>query len=404
MIYWLIAIPALLFFVLFVEKRTNTDLPKWMFFFALILKIMAGLLMGWIFHQYYPNNDSISFYQSALRLMQDHSYWEILNGDTVYLDHINQSRVLNFEKVLVGFLLLTGKSYWLTTIYFSVISFLAFWYVVIEFHKIYPRLREVVVISFFFIPSVIFWSSGILKDTLAFCALAILVIQILKLYESERLKWWEFILSAISLVILLKIKHYLLIIFLLFCGLTLTTIAIRRMRGNLKWAVALLALATSLISTQLVHPYLRFQRLTLTVYENNLAINLRTAEEKQLGIYVEDPSIESIIQEVPRSLYTGLYKPLWLDKTPFWGLIHKIENLILLSLSIFSLIILIKERIKVNWSLVGPSLLCIALLATMLALSTPNIGTLIRYKNAFIPFFFIIVGILPYKYLMSKKL
>ncbi len=403
MIYWLLNI-ALLALVVYLSRRyLQSNFPSWVFPTALFLRIIAGIATGIIFHHYYPGSDSIRFFEGAELLLDQASLSSIILQPLEIQAFENQPRVLFFLKILSVFMYMTGQSYWLTVLWFAIISFLVSWWATLEWTRIFPHLKLPITVTLLFIPSILFWSSGILKDTVSYCALLLLVTSALKFRNTSRIKWFELLIAGVSLYLLYAIKHYLLITFLLFAGILFGSLVFKRLNGVARWLTSLGILLLFFISTQFIHPYLTIDRIPQTISENNQAIIQRTPEENQLGIVVAEPSWTEVIEQVPVSLYTGLFRPTIFDNIPWIGIIHQIENLLLLTLAILSLLIAIKQRTQFDWPLLIPGLFAICLLATLLAMTTPNLGTLVRYKNAFMPFLFIILSVLPFQYLTSKS-
>ena len=93
----------------------------------------------------------------------------------------------------------------------------------------------------------------------------------------------------------------------------------------------------------------------------------------------------SLLENTPLAMFSGLFRIfLWESKT-FLQALAGAENLLILGLFVASL---------VRWwqngryfsTLIFVILIYIVVLATMLALSSPNFGTLSRYKVGFVPF------------------
>ncbi len=384
-------------------KICRNDLSLPILISALTLRLLAGVVAGLLFYKLYQGGDSASFYNASIRALAENSYWSILKGDFVPHGYANQPRVIFFIQILSGFLIISGGSYWIATLYFSLMSLAASVFFVVQFQRLFPDQKHNAIICFLFLPSVLIWSSGILKDTVSYSAFVIVVLLTLKFYRGARLHLVELLVGFVSLIALLKIKHYLLIISLLFLGIVIGVLFFKKRSGFLRWAVAVSVLTGFFTLTQFVHPYLTINRIPLTLYENNKSIIEKTSETNQLGIVVEEPSWLSVIKAVPESAFTGLFRPTIFDKTPLVGLGHRVENFILVSLIFLSILIMVKQKVKIDWWLITPALLCIGILATLLAMSTPNLGTLVRYKNAFVPFFFLIASALPIQFLTSKS-
>jgi len=257
--------------------------------------------------------------------------------------------------------------------------------------------------SILFIPTIIFWSSGILKDSIASAALLIAVTSIITFYKKQRLSWMEVLYSAISIFTLFNLKHYVLITLLIFAGLLFFLHYLSKSRLITK-LLAFLIIGTCFIATQYVHPYLNLERFPLTLYENNQAIIKKTAPKNQISLEIEEATWSSVWRAVPQAIRTGLFRPSIFDNTPLLGWLHKLENLVLAVLTVGSILIWIKERPSIDFPLTVAAIGSILLLTTLLALSTPNFGTLVRYKNVLMPFFFLLASILPYQYITSKRM
>lgn len=387
MTFWIIHIAALGLLSLVSFRKLKGDFPMGFFWAGLFIKLISGILLGYIYYEYYGSGDTISIFELAKNEASNHS---------------SGPRTVFFIAILRPIVIATGGSYWLSSLWLSFVSFVACWYATITLSRLYQTNKYPIAICFLLIPSIVFWSSGILKDSLAFASLTTLVTLIIKYYKLTKLSWLDILLLILSTFLLFKIKHYLLIISLIFGGSLIAYSILQRMKSKWKWVISAIILLTALTSTQFIHPYLNINRLSWALYENNRVINQAT-NENELNITIENESLLAVIKEIPSALHAGLFRPSILDKTPIWGWVHKIENLILTVFIFLSILIYVKERPDINWGLIGISLTCIMLLAIMLSLAAPNFGTLVRYKNAFMPYLFLISSILPYHYLLQSR-
>ena len=395
MIYWITNLMVIGLALLFFYSKWIRYFSPSLFWVAFFVKIVAGLACGWIFLSQYSGADTFAYFNKAQSLINQpfKSYLNELFSSSSY-EITSQPRVLFFTKVLSPFVYLSGGSYWITSIYLSTISFMASWWTVVKLSKIFPKDRSVINPSFLFIPSIVFWSSGILKDAIVSSALLVLVGITLTKHKKLKTTLGEMLLALFSLFILYKLKHYILIIFILFAGTLFFLDLIKSSKVKVKVA-AIGILLVVMVSTQFIHPYLNLKRLPLTLYENNLAILQKSRTENQLDIRIESPDWFSVLKEIPLAIKTGLFRPSVFDPTISLGWLHKIENLILTFLTMASVLIFLKEKTKIDALVAITSIFSILILATLLALSTPNFGTLVRYKTVFMPFFFFLVSILP---------
>lgn len=112
------------------------------------------------------------------------------------------------------------------------------------------------------------------------------------------------------------------------------------------------------------------------------------------------PSWPSLLAHLPLSLLSGLYRPALYDIWHPLALPFALENLLLLIFSFWSLI-----RIG-NWvhqPLVWIALIFVCVLAAFLPLVSPNWGSLLRYRSAFMPVWIWLTSIIPWSYWISRK-
>ena len=307
-----------------------------------------------------------------------------------------------FVSIIRPIVLLSGESYWITSLWLSFISFLACWRATSTLTVLYPKIRSLFVICLLLTPSVVFWSSGLMKDAIIFAAFVTVVSLVVKIHKHSKITIVDILLLLLGGFLLLKLKHYLLITSMLFFGIILANRMLYQIKGKTRWIIAAISLIVIIGTTQYIHPYLRINRIAWTLYDINQTIHANE-DETHLDIVIVDASWNSVLTQIPKALHAGLLRPSILDTTPSWGWIHKVENLLLTLCMMLSILILIKKKIRIDWPLLTASAICILLLATMLPLSTPNFGSLVRYKNAFFPFLLLLTSILPFHYFYSDS-
>ena len=389
MMYWIIHSILLLSLSFQVWKYSKNDFPHWVYWSGLCLKLSAGVVLGFIFFDHYGHGDTITFFEAA--------------RDPGHMVQVDQPRTEFFIKLIAPLVKLSGDSYWITSLWLSFLSFCSCWYLIIVLTNLYPSSKYLIGCCFLFIPTVIFWSSGMLKDTIAFSAVALIVAVAQKFYHKRKIRLTQLILLIISGFLLIRLKHYLFIVSLIYGGILLSITLIRGLSTKWKWGLILLTALTVTLGSQTVHPYLKINRLAWAIYENNQAITQKTEPAKQLDLVIESDSWWSVIQKVPLAVHIGLFRPSFIDKIPKWGILHQIENFVLSVLIISSLILILKNRsLGTDTPMVLAAIFCILILATLLPLSTPNFGTLVRYKNVYYPYLLLLSSILPYEYFTSK--
>ena len=99
----------------------------------------------------------------------------------------------------------------------------------------------------------------------------------------------------------------------------------------------------------------------------------------------------SVISNAPWALVSGLFRPFLWEADNVLKVTVSLENLFILLLCATSLV-RIRELLRAQNSLITLSVIVyILLLCIFLALSTPNLGSLARYKVGFTPFLIFLV-------------
>jgi hypothetical protein len=105
------------------------------------------------------------------------------------------------------------------------------------------------------------------------------------------------------------------------------------------------------------------------------------------------PTPVSIAMNLPFAFFSGLFRPLLTEARTFFQLVIALENMLLLLLFGFALTHA-RKLIRSKYRMVFISVLMYSfLLCVFLALSTPNFGTLSRYRIGFLPFLLFVLTV-----------
>lgn len=375
------------------------------FFIAATLKLLSGIGIGLLYKYYYTFGDTWAFFNIAEELnkvaeVNFGDYLEYLigiNDDAFSSIYNNQPRALFFVKILSVVNLMTGGNYWISSLYFSLFAFIGSWFTVSTFLKYYSEYRGAVIFSFFYFPSAVFWSSGIIKESLALGCIFIIAGIVLISYKQWKLNISQAIAFLVSMLVLWYLKYYYAgVIMLLVFALFITTFFTRKLDKLASRSFAQITLFFSLIIvatlvvTQL-HPNFYPHRMLGVIVDNYQAfVNI-----SEPGDFVEFGSLEtnawSFIYYTPKALISGLFRPFIGESLEPFKIITGLENLLLVVLFIYSLMKLPKFMDNNSRLLILTAILFIVILAVFLTISSPNYGTLIRYKTGFLPFFVLMI-------------
>lgn len=381
-----------------------------LFWPGLILKSLGGISLGLIYTYYYYEGDTFGFFIDAQKVAAlfhanpgDYLRFLLLGSDAhpIAQELVNvQERSLFLVKVLSGVSLIAFDNYWITSFYLSTLSFLGSWYLFTRINLIYNHVVVSSAISFLALPSFLFWSSGVIKESLASGAVMFLSGLFLLLIKKQKLKYWEWIIGLISILILWNLKYYWAALFIP-AALT-SLIVIRYLKilipDNLKplellmWIVVFFLLV---LMASTIHPNFYLSRILIVIVENHNAYAMLSGDKPFIHFTHLEPTWNSIVANSPWALFSGLFRPFIFEASTPFQLMIAIENLLLLLLTIYNLRYITQFWHSNERVLIFGLIIYILLLAIFLTLSTPNFGTLSRYRTGFLPFLFFLLICYP---------
>jgi hypothetical protein len=390
----MIHIPLILGLVYWFQKKYAPELGKfyWIVFF---IKCMAAVSLGLVYRYYYSTGDTWTYFEQAVQLSDlahtdFNKYLQALftNQDTSTVTHILyfHDRAFLFVKVVSIFSLITSGNYWLCATYFAVISFFSCW-------VLYQRAKEwligsskAVALAVFFFPSILFWSSGLLKETLALAALYFLTSVFIKFAFSSKVSWAEWLLVLVSLFIGWSLKYYWMAIFLGVLLPSVVIIAINRVQKLtvVQWRAGWVVLfACTIILATFSHPNFYFERILSVLVASHDQSLLSSPSQSTIHYFNLQPTWSSLVLNSPWAFFSGAFRPLPWEAYNLASFVGSIENMVIVILTISFLI----SFRKTPTEFLVPIVVYAITLCVFLAISTPSLGTLSRYRVGFLPFF-----------------
>jgi hypothetical protein len=392
---------AFLVFVFYrIWSLEKTSLKKF-FWPALVLKLISGISLGLLYTYYYSIGDTFLYFQdgvhlAALARSDLASYFEFLSmGDSsspIWADLVyQQPRAMFLSKITSLFCLLTADNYWLISLYFSGATFVSAWFLVKKINDLYERVKVGVILGFLFFPSVVFWSAGLIKESVAMAALFFLSLIFLKIWRRERISWIAWLVTVIALWVVWSLKYYYLAIFLPvgFTALGMKYILTKFTITNLPAKVMLwcLIFTMPLLLMSILHPNFYYERFMEVVVSNYYEFQEISDPEDVIHYEGLKATPLSMLQHSPWALFSGLFRPFIAEANTSLQWFLAIENLILLALAGGAFTQMKKAMISPHRLLIFSLVMYSILLCVFLALSTPNFGTLSRYRVGFLPYF-----------------
>jgi len=215
---------VVLFLVIYWRWKKEDRLRE-IFWPALFFKLFAGLALGLLYTYYYPTGDTFTFFNDGVLLAE----W----GKADFLGYVNflwsadesvavwkslaghADRTLFLSRMVSVVNLVTGSNYWVTSLYFSFLSFMCSIALVRVLLRCFPEIKFAAISSFMFLPSVVFWGSGVLKECVAIASLFFLAAIVVRVMKNERPEVTDWLLAVLFCWLLWKVKYYYAAVFLI---------------------------------------------------------------------------------------------------------------------------------------------------------------------------------------------
>jgi hypothetical protein len=251
-------------------------------------------------------------------------------------------------------------------------------------------------IVFLFLPSFVFWSSGIIKESVAMMSLLCLSGFILAILRNASVKMGEWGLAALSVFLSWQLKYYWAALFFICAGACLVVTKMVLAKWPHASRVALISCWAGVIiiaslGMSLLRPNFNLDRFLNVVVENHDAFVALSSPTDVIHYYDLKPTWGSVLLNSPAALVAGLFRPYFFEASTLFQAAASMENLFILLLTLISVYQLRRSKLS-PYYIIGFSLLAYCLLLSIfLSLSTPNFGTLSRYRTGFLPFFVFLV-------------
>jgi hypothetical protein len=220
----------------------------------------------------------------------------------------------------------------------------------------------------------------------------------LKFWLREPLKWWEWILVPFAIWLAWKLKYYYLAVFLpvVIASLAVRLLLFDRLKSRpviyrvLLWCIFFF-IPVLIAST--TRPNFYPDRFLAVIISNNAEFQAISNDDDLIHYNSLQPTVGSILKNAPWALFSGLFRKLPWEAGTLFQLISSLENILLLLLACAALGNVNKMVRSPNRLLLYSIIVYTVILCVFLALSTPNFGTLSRYRVSFVPYFFLLIAI-----------
>jgi hypothetical protein len=402
----------------YIRKRNISRHPEFRFFqWGLWAKIFGGLFFGIIYIFYYRGGDTVGYYASSLAYCKLltynfsdflYTYFGPVTKETLsvfshktgeplgYMYFNDQSRIV--MKLVVPFLMLGGKSYFIAGLLISIFSYSGIWQLYRTFVYHFPDYKKNLAIAILFMPSVVFWGSGISKDSFTLMATGFFLSAVSKLITKRSSVVRQIIVLVISSFLIIIIKPYILLILLPGTLVWLSYSRIQRIRNSLiRYSIIPFTYLSIIFGSYGILTLLggSLGKFSIEKALETAAITQRDLKQEyyqgnSFDIGEFEPTISGVSTKIPAATIAGLYRPyLWEGKNAVM-LLSGLENFFILGLTIYVIV-------RIKWTLMyqtissHPILICSFIFslffAFMIGLTTSNFGALVRFKIPLVPMY-----------------
>ncbi len=386
----------LIIWIIFLNAHNNE--LKLHYFPALIFKLLCGLGIGYLYFYHYKSGDTIQYDQATHLVLNNITpsisnwYSFLFRSDLSFihgtLPHVlNEYRSLFFVKILSLLYLFSDRSYWISSLYLSLFSFWGAWILVGSLFKYHPDSKYAGLISFLYFPTIVFWSSGILKESISFACITLITSLFIRWYYRRSFHFLNIILYILLFWVLWSLKyHYAAILLLSTLSGFIFMITYDKFGFSNRFLVYLGIFFILAFIITFIHPNFHLSNLMDVIKANHFKVTELSQEKNLIKFLPIGTGNYHFLINIPVSLFGGLFMPFPWQGHTILSVFTGIFNLVILLVTIYKLIHITKDQNSLNfWLFAGGTY--VVILAIVMAYTTPNFGTLERYKISYLPFF-----------------
>lgn len=390
-LFYLIHIPLFAWVAWWLSRRDQEHPLRRYYWPVLGLKLAAAILIGILYSGVFNTTGDTYAYMIDGNAMFDIMRTDFSSFCKLYFSSEavnekwsliieNEPRYWSFFRVIYPLNLLCGLQYWIITCWLSLFCFIQLYKLSAVILKHYSLSKSGVLFALLLMPSVVYWSAGLNKETVAVAAIAYVVRLMLNYLHEQKFPDWKQILVAVFFVVLLwLVKFYYAAVFLP----CLIWLYVLYLKGRIRWVILGIFLLGFAIFFASFNLHLSPDQFANSIYLNYTQMIAGSVEGSYFTLPLLQPDLISIIKSFPAALWYGCFSPQLWQAHYFLAYLAALQNTVVL----FLFFILLWKWKEWKWSREASVILVYSLvLAGLLAIASPNWGSLLRYKVSFEPY------------------
>ncbi len=344
------------------------------------------------------------FSNIKLLFIQGKEFDQALLADIWNAGYFNDENNYMVTKIVAGLSFFTFGKYMVLNLFFSMISYSGVWRLYRFFYGQFPHLHKQLAFAILYLPTFVFWSSGILKDPICTGAVGWITYSLYEMVYQKKNLIKNTAIIIIAGYFLVNLKIYILISYVPFFILFLILKNVKLIQNKaLKILLGPAIIVGCVFAGQQVMS--KFQNELGSYAADDLTDKIKRQQksyaeqaaagigESNFSLGVEfNGSVGSLLKMAPAAIMATLYRPFIWESRKVSTLLSSLESLALMLLTL-SILFKVGFANFFRSILKDPVVLYCLLFSLLFALfvgaTTPNFGTLCRYKIPCMPFYVI---------------
>lgn len=358
-----------------------------------LVRVIAGLVNGYINIHYYQDTDIASFQQKGIAEYQllFHNTSEYFtnifhsnNGYSGFLEisdsYWNDTRSNLIVKMLSVFDIFSGKNFYINTLFYNFFIFFGAVSLYKVFIKILPSYSFVLIACIFILPSLIYFTSGIHRDGLLFLSVSMIMYHVSFMLRNKRKSWKRIFMALIFLLLVMLLRNF---VFITLAPALISWIVAEQKPKyafviflGIYFLVAILFFSSGLLSPEFDLP--------AHVSSRQLAfIEIGKGGASAININPLYPNFRSFLNNAPQALNHSLMRPYLTEHLNFLYIPAGLE-IFLYEILFLLFIFFRKKNIDISPTIYFSCLFSISMFL-VIGYTIPIIGAIARYRSIYFP-------------------
>ena len=390
-------------------------LPRFAPVILLIAKVLCGLALAWIYNDYYTDRSTADMFKlfDDSRFMHEALYEKPsdffrmvfgLDKNAPYFDHYYfkmnnwyrpydvENGVYNDTRTLIRLNALVRVFslgvYAVHILVWCLISLLGLSFIYKTFYRFLNDRPYLLGFAVFLMPSVLCWGSGVLKEGVVFLLMGIFISACFR-WVLSGFRWKYPIMIVFAILGFYLLKIYILIALIPGTLALLINKVFEFKRVRFIFFCSLLIVGIVGANIQYVFPSINFLEVISSKQQAIIRLAYYTDAGSVLQMNPLEPNIFSFLRNLPEALFNAAFRPSIIDAHNALQWFAAFENAFILLCFILAIGLYTPQQDPIKRAAGWFCISFVLVLFSIMGLSTPILGTLVRFRMPAIPFLFI---------------